>query len=480
MSNQVVLTFAGEDSDLERAFSRVGKSSEEMSRKVHKSSEEFGSAGQNVGKFREGVEAAGKLAVPAAATSAALLGAAVAPALAAALAGGVVLALGGGVLVAGIASAAKDSSVLKAFTGLKTQASKLFADFGKPFVGPLRTSVQFITTKLAGWAKYIDPLAQKFAPVITAFSRGLAGLVDNALPGIASAAGGAVPSFEKLATFLPTIGTWIGKIVTKMAELFQWGIKNKDSIGAFIKVVAPIVGIFLAIVGAIRVWIAVQTILNVVMSLNPIGLIVLAIIALVAIIVVIATKTHWFQDIWKTVWGAIKTAASAVGSWFKDTLWGKWIKGSFDNIKSKAESVLTWFKGMPGKLKSAFASVANFLFAPFRTAFNRVSDAWNNTIGRLRWSVPGWIPGIGGDSISAPTLPHFHSGGVVGGVPGSEQLAVLQAGETVLPVSSSGGNTVIEIHSGGTPLDDLLVEILSRAIRRRGGNTQLVLGGRNA
>jgi len=34
---------------------------------------------------------------------------------------------------------------------------------------------------------------------------------------------------------------------------------------------------------------------------------------------------------------------------------------------------------------------------------------------------------------------------------------------------------VIEVHSGGTKLDDLIVEILRNAIRSRGGNVVKVL-----
>jgi hypothetical protein len=78
--NQIVLTFAGEDRDLRGAFKRVGESSRVMADDVKRSSKSFDDAGTNVGKFKTGVEAAGRMAVPAAATSAALLGAAVAPA----------------------------------------------------------------------------------------------------------------------------------------------------------------------------------------------------------------------------------------------------------------------------------------------------------------------------------------------------------------------------------------------------------------
>ncbi len=201
---------------------------------------------------------------------------------------------------------------------------------------------------------------------------------------------------------------------------------------------------------ATRAWAAAQWLMNSALLASPLTWIVVGIAAVVAVVVLIATKTHWFQDIWRVAWGGIKTAASA-----------------------------TWdfLKKIPGWIGTAFSAIGNFVFAPFRWAFNHVADAWNNTIGQLSWSVPGWVPFIGGDTISVPKLPHFHTGGVVPGAAGSEMLAVLQAGETVIPAGAGGA---IEIRSGGTQLDDLLVEILARSIRRRGGNVQLVLGGRNA
>ncbi|WP_051797718.1 hypothetical protein [Streptomyces sp. NRRL S-337] len=42
--------------------------------------------------------------------------------------------------------------------------------------------------------------------------------------------------------------------------------------------------------------------------------------------------------------------------------------------------------------------------------------------------------------------------------------------------ASGGGTVVLELHSGGARLDDLLVEILRKAVRIRGGDVQFVLG----
>lgn len=189
-------------------------------------------------------------------------------------------------------------------------------------------------------------------------------------------------------------------------------------------------------------WTGVQWALNVALTANPIGAIIVAIAALIAVIVLIATKTTWFQTAWKVSW-----------TWIKKT----------------AVDVWEWMKALPARLGSVFTSVAKAITAPFRAAFNFVADAWNNTIGSLSWAVPSWIPVIGGSTISAPQLPKFHSGGVVPGVPGQEVLAVLQAGERVTPAGASGGiNVNLTIDSAGSRLDDAVVEIIARAVRRSG------------
>lgn len=238
---------------------------------------------------------------------------------------------------------------------------------------------------------------------------------------------------------------------------------------------APLLSGLIGVTGLVT---TAQWLWNAAQLASPTTLIIVAIVALIAIIVLIATKTHWFQDIWKAVWGGIKAAASAVGSWFKDTLWGKWIKGAWDGIKDAGVGVWNWMKGLPGKLKGVFSKVGDFIAAPFKAGFNLVSDAWNNTVGRLSWTVPSWIPGIGGNNISVPHLPHFHEGGEVPGVPGSNVLALLQGGEHVSSVSDgAGSNGVIQVKVMlGT---DVLINGIARAVGRRGGNVQLVLGGVN-
>jgi phage-related protein len=200
--------------------------------------------------------------------------------------------------------------------------------------------------------------------------------------------------------------------------------------------------------GASKVYAGAQWLMNTALLASPITWIVLGILALIAVIVLIATKTDWFQKAWKNSW--------------------KWIKDAASN---------TWdfIKKIPGWISSAFSKVASFIMAPYKAAFNGIASAWNNTVGRLSWSVPGWVPFIGGNSISVPHLPTFHSGGTVPGVVGENVLAVLQAGEQVSSIASTGGpGGSIMLGSDGSNLGNVLLELIATTARRAGGDPALL------
>lgn len=231
--------------------------------------------------------------------------------------------------------------------------------------------------------------------------------------------------------------------------------------------------------------------LNLTFLASPITWIIIGIVALVAVFVILWVKCAWFREFWIGLWDKIKTAAHAVVSWFTDTAW-PWIKGVFERtqdifkqvirnwqagwaaIKGAASTAWDWIASIPGKIGSAFLKVVDFIGAPFRKAFNLVSDAWNNTIGRLSWTVPGWVPGLGGKTISVPKLPHFHSGGTVPGGPWTETLAVLRGGETVSPPGAGGTATVVLRIEG----DGALAELIRRIVKVEGGGDVNVAFGR--
>jgi hypothetical protein len=223
-----------------------------------------------------------------------------------------------------------------------------------------------------------------------------------------------------------------------------------------------------AVVGVMGLVTAAQWLWNASLWASPVTWIVIGVIALIAVIVLIATKTTWFQDIWNAAWGGIKSAAS-------------W---AWDGIKSAAsatweylQKVWDYVLATPGKIKSAFSSAGSFISAPFRAGFNAISDAWNNTIGRLSWSVPDWVPYIGGNTISVPKLPHYHQGGIVPGGLGAETLAVLQSGERITAgAGGDGGYREVRLVSDGTAMSDWVLEMVRDAVGLRGGDPVRVLG----
>ncbi len=81
--------------------------------------------------------------------------------------------------------------------------------------------------------------------------------------------------------------------------------------------------------------------------------------------------------------------------------------------------------------------------ATFVNSSGNIASIWNNTIGKLSFKVPGWVPGIGGKGFDVPDIPLLADGGIVTG----PTLAMIgEAGpEAVIPLSkagSMGGNTI--------------------------------------
>ena len=242
--------------------------------------------------------------------------------------------------------------------------------------------------ELAEKTDTLDTRSMGFRDTITGLQDGFKGLTDSSL---------------STQDRLLMLGMGVGDLASGFTNFLIPAIANTR------------IGMML-ITGATRLWAVAQQMLNLSFWVSPIGLIVLGIVALIAIVVLIATKTDWFQRLWRVAWAAIK--AHAVDVW-------------------------EWLSGLPGRIGSAFASLANIISAPYRAGFNMIARAWNSTVGRLSWTVPGWVPGLGGHSVSAPRLPTFHTGGIVPGMPGQEVLALLRAGERVTPAGQGGGAMVM-------------------------------------
>jgi len=123
---------------------------------------------------------------------------------------------------------------------------------------------------------------------------------------------------------------------------------------------------------------------------------------------------------------------------------GKIIMGLFALLTGdwdKAKKLLfDGFKGLFNSMKVLFSGIKDIFFAPFKLAFNLIAGAWNNTVGKVSFTVPDWVPKLGGKGFSMPKIPLLAEGGVVQATPGG-MLAVIGEGrrnERVEPLDASG------------------------------------------
>jgi len=168
---------------------------------------------------------------------------------------------------------------------------------------------------------------------------------------------------------------------------------------------------------------------NLVMSANPIALIVIAIAGLVAGLVLAYKKFEGFRNIVDSIFSVIKTVVTS----------------SIDVIKSYFDTLLGFYKGI----------------------FNGIAKLWNNTVGKLSFKVPDWVPGLGGKGFDVPNIPMLAQGGIVT----SATLAMIgeKGPEAVIPLdrmSQMGGNSVNINVNGGDP--NAVVQALRTYMRQNG------------
>lgn len=116
------------------------------------------------------------------------------------------------------------------------------------------------------------------------------------------------------------------------------------------------------------------------------------------------------------------------------------ISGAVGLVSSAVSDVVSAVTSLPGRIGNVGKAVADAITSAFTSAYDTVARAFNSTVG----------DGITvlGHHIGVPHLPVFHQGGLVPGSNGEDVLAVLQAGEMVIPrdqVSAGMDGTIRQI-----------------------------------
>jgi hypothetical protein len=145
-------------------------------------------------------------------------------------------------------------------------------------------------------------------------------------------------------------------------------------------------------------WTAVQWLLNVALTANPIGLVIAGIAALIAVIIIAWNHSATFRAIVLGLWSTFVGFASAVGA-AAQAFWGR-VVAAFQGVMQWAGNMVARIAALPGQIGSAIAGVAGVVWNGLVNAFNNVvsgvSGAVNNVVSFVR-GIPGAILGaLGG------------------------------------------------------------------------------------
>ncbi|QSM80450.1 phage tail tape measure protein [Mycobacteroides abscessus] len=216
---------------------------------------------------------------------------------------------------------------------------------------------------------------------ITGFTNKMQEAFEN--PAVSQAAGNIGAALSSVGTAFGNVLSAIGpSLVSGLSSAVNLIVRFKDFLIPLVAGLAAYKTVMLAITVATRAWAAVQALLNIALTANPIGLIIAAIAGLVAGIVVLYNRNETFRKIVQTTWAAIKTAISAVWGWLSTTVFPG-LKLAFTAIGAAA----TWL------WNNAIVPAWNGIKAVIGVAWEVVSDIFNNwvRVGQLVGQGAMWL-----------------------------------------------------------------------------------------
>jgi len=161
----------------------------------------------------------------------------------------------------------------------------------------------------------------------------------------------------------------------------------------------------------------------------------------------------------KGVPGKLASVGSGMWGWILDEFKGAWL-----DVSSWFGTMLDWVGGFGDDIKGVVTGMWDALTGAAKTAFNWVARAWNDTVGKLSFTVPSWVPEIGGKGWSVPDIPYlakgtdfFQGGLAVVGERGPEIVdlprgsRVIPAGPTQDILNGRGQGATFNVNNYGEP-----------------------------
>jgi hypothetical protein len=291
---------------------------------------------------------------------------------------------------------------------------------------PLESVTTAITKAMGGNMTALAKLAPEYRTLIkdgADFETVMSLIADTTGGAATKAANTSAGQFKRLSVTLAETKESIGAallpaiqaVLPYLTKFGEWAAKNPSLILAVGAAIATIAAAIVAV--------------NVAMALNPFSLIIIGVVAVGAALVAAYKKFEGFRNIVDAVFGAMRF----------------------------------WIQNVTIPLVQSLLGI-------FKAVFNGIASAWNNTIGKLSFKFPSFVPGFGGKGFDVPNIPMLAEGGIVPYRPGGTLAIVGEAGpEAVIPLSKmgsmGGGNVTIHVN-GGDP--NAVVAALRTYMRQNG------------
>lgn len=149
------------------------------------------------------------------------------------------------------------------------------------------------------------------------------------------------------------------------------------------------------------------------------------------------------------------------------------VTGAVSWVTSRFSSLVSFVRGLPGRISSAASGMFNGIRNAFRAAINWVIDRWNGLSFTLP-SISVFGQTVGGGTLGTPNINRLAAGGIVPATPAGRLVTVAEAGEdeAVAPLSkllpmirdavadAQGGDTYVYVEVDGTPLEGRIVRVV--------------------
>lgn len=395
---------------------------------------------------------------------------------------------------------------------------KVMADI-KPYIEDVKNVLAVLWTGLSGGDATMTGAGRGFDK----FGNSVMGLHDN-IVNLAKAVEGDLltawhliqAAFDFLKPSLEALGT---TIMTKIypAIIHLWQALSPALVDAL-----KIIGVVIGAIVVVALWLAIN-VLNIMISTltwliqvvaNVAGFIGSAFMGIVhfietAVATIVTDWQQWqanmqaiatavgnfFSGVWNAIVGAFQAIIGAIGniigvyvgiwqaiisgfigvvSWVFNAAVGV-AQAVWHGITDFISNEINGWRNIINRVGGFFSDVASSIAGPFKSIFNAIAHMWNDSIGKLHFTAPSWVPGLGGKGFSMPELPYLAQGGVVTG-PTTAVIGEGSEPEAVIPLSkiasvaasmnggnsSGGGQSIsVELHVHGNVIaaDDTMRDL---------------------